>query len=110
MDLFFIAGAIELDNCAKKYIHDLESYITFRRDTSGCKFCFVLIEYAAQIDLPDEVTSHPIMMATEDAANDHISWSNVTPYTIEHCAPADISPDRIFSLTTWSNLAMKHTI
>ncbi|KAG1847856.1 isoprenoid synthase domain-containing protein [Suillus subalutaceus] len=76
MDLFFIAGAKEVDNRAKKHIHDLESYITFRRDTSGCKFCFVLIEYAAQIDLPDEVMSHPIMMAVEDAANDHISWSN----------------------------------
>ncbi|KAG2340424.1 terpenoid synthase [Suillus weaverae] len=84
MDLFFIAGAKEVDNRAKKYIHDLESYIPFRRDTSGCKFCFVLIEYAAQIDLPDEVMSHPIMMATEDAANDHISWSNdVFSYNVE---------------------------
>jgi hypothetical protein len=80
MDLYFIAGAKEVDNRTKKYIHDLESYITFRRDTSGCKICFALIEYAAQIDLPDEVMSHPIMMAAEDAANDHISWSNVIPY------------------------------
>ncbi|KAG1886736.1 isoprenoid synthase domain-containing protein [Suillus subluteus] len=84
MDLFFIAGAKEVDNRAKKHIHDLESYITFRRDTSGCKFCFVLIEYAAQIDLPDEVMSHPIMMAVEDAANDHISWSNdIFSYNVE---------------------------
>ncbi|KAG2753035.1 terpenoid synthase [Suillus brevipes Sb2] len=82
MDLYFIAGAKEVDNRTKKYIHDLESYVTFRRDTSGCKICFALIEYAAQIDLPDE--THPIMMAAEDAANDHISWSNdIFSYNVE---------------------------
>ncbi|KAG2120310.1 isoprenoid synthase domain-containing protein [Suillus cothurnatus] len=84
MDLFLIAATKEVDNRDKKHIHDLESYITLRRDTSGCKFCFVLVEYAAGIDLPDEVKSHPIMMATEDAANDHISWSNdICSYNVE---------------------------
>ncbi|KAG2128275.1 isoprenoid synthase domain-containing protein [Suillus clintonianus] len=84
MDLYFIAGAKEVDNRAKGHIHDLESYVTFRRDASGCKFCFVLIEYAAQIYLPDEVVSRPVMMATEDAANDHVSWVNdIFSYNVE---------------------------
>ncbi|KAG2128257.1 isoprenoid synthase domain-containing protein [Suillus clintonianus] len=83
-DLYFIAAAKEVDHPAKGHIHDLESYITFRRDTSGCKCCFALIEYAAQIDLPDEVVSHPVMMATEGAANDHVSWVNdICSYNVE---------------------------
>ncbi|KAJ8594981.1 terpenoid synthase, partial [Rhizopogon salebrosus TDB-379] len=61
MDLFFIAVALQSDDRAKGWIPDLESYITIRRDTSGCKPCFALIEYAARIDLPDEVMSHPVI-------------------------------------------------
>jgi hypothetical protein len=77
MDLFFIAVAKQADDRAKGYIPDLESYIAVRRDTSGCKPCFALIEYAAQIDLPDEVMSHPVIMAMEEATNDLVTWSNV---------------------------------
>jgi hypothetical protein len=77
MDLFFIAVAKQADDRAKGYIPDLESYIAVRRDTSGCKPCFALIEYVAQIDLPDEVMSHPVIMAMEEATNDLVTWSNV---------------------------------
>jgi len=77
MDLFFIAVAKEVDDRAKGHISDFESYITVRRDTSGCKPCFVLIEYAARIDLPDEVMWHPVIMAMEEATNDFVTWSNV---------------------------------
>lgn len=77
MDLFFIAVAKQADDRANGRIPDLESYITVRRDTSGCKPCFALIEYAARIDLPDEVMSHPVIMAMEEATNDLVTWSNV---------------------------------
>jgi hypothetical protein len=77
MDLFFIAVAKEVDDRAKGHISDFESYIAVRRDTSGCKPCFALIEYAARIDLPDEVLSHPVIMAMEEATNDLVTWSNV---------------------------------
>lgn len=55
---------------------NLTSYAAPRRDLTGSKYCFVLVEYAARIDLPDEVVSHPVIMAMEDAANDYIAWSN----------------------------------
>ncbi|OJA10867.1 hypothetical protein AZE42_12242 [Rhizopogon vesiculosus] len=83
-DSFFIAAAKEADDRAKGHIPDLESYIAMRRDTSGCKSCFALIEYAAQIDLPDEVMSHPVIMAMENATNDVVTWSNdIFSYNVE---------------------------
>jgi hypothetical protein len=56
---------------------DLESYILLRRDTSGCKPCFVLIEYANNLDIPDDVLEDPILNDIIGAANDFISWANV---------------------------------
>ncbi|KAG1869199.1 isoprenoid synthase domain-containing protein [Suillus tomentosus] len=35
-----------------------------------------LTQPRARIDLPDEVVSHPVIMAMEDAANDHVAFSN----------------------------------
>lgn len=65
-----------MDNRAKGHIHDLESYTALKRDLTGCKSCFALMEYAARIDLPDEIVSHPVIMAMEDAASDYVAWSN----------------------------------
>lgn len=76
LDLFFIAATKEVDNRAKGHIHDLESYTALKRDLTGCKSCFALMEYAARIDLPDEIVSHPVIMAMEDAASDYVAWSN----------------------------------
>jgi len=81
MNLFFDAVAKQADDRKNGHIPDLESYIVTRRDTSGCKPCFVLAEYAAQIDLPDVVVSHPVIMAMEEATNDFVTWSNVI-YTL----------------------------
>ena len=41
-------------------VPDLESYIEFRRDESGVKPCFDLLEYALDIDLPNFVFEHPV--------------------------------------------------
>ncbi|KAG2369007.1 isoprenoid synthase domain-containing protein [Suillus spraguei] len=84
MDLYFIAVAKQADDRAKGRVPDLESYITMRRDTSGCKPCFVFIEYTAQIDLPDKVVSHPVIMAMEDASNDLVSlYNDIFSYNVE---------------------------
>ncbi|KAF8840213.1 terpene synthase [Paxillus ammoniavirescens] len=84
MDLFFTAVAKQAEDRANGHIPDLDSYITVRRDTSGCKPCFALIEYAAGIDLPDEVMSHPVIMAMEEATNDLVTWSNdIFSYNVE---------------------------
>ncbi|KAH7928123.1 terpenoid synthase [Leucogyrophana mollusca] len=84
MDLFFIAVVQQADDRANGVVPDLESYITVRRDTSGCKPCFALIEYAAKIDLPDEVMSHPCIQAMEEATNDLVTWSNdIFSYNVE---------------------------
>jgi hypothetical protein len=107
MDLFFIAATKEADDRATGRAIDLESYIAIRRDTSGCKPCFALIEYAALIDLPDKVMSHPVIMAMEEASNDLVTWSNVMPhYVVECLCNANIIADRISSLTTRNNLVM----
>jgi hypothetical protein len=106
-DLILIAAAKEVDNRAKGLIPDLESYTILRRNVSGCKSCFALFEYAAQINLPDEVASHPVIMAMEDAANDYASWCNVmSHYVVESYGTANIIADRIFAPTTKSNRAM----
>jgi hypothetical protein len=77
MDLFFKAVAQQSADRTSGSIPDLESYVYVRRDTSGCKPCFALIEYAAGIDLPDEVVNHPTVRALEEATNDLVTWSNV---------------------------------
>lgn len=58
-------------------IPDLESYIDVRRDTSGCKPVFDLIEYALDIDLPEFVVTHPVIKALNQGTNDLVTWSNV---------------------------------
>lgn len=84
MELWYTSAAKEMDSRAKGYVYDVESYIELRRDLSGCKPCFAFIEFACQIDLPDEVISHPVVMALEEATNDFVAWSNdIFSYNME---------------------------
>ena len=77
MDLFFKSLTIQARDRAAGTIPDLEDYIAVRRDTSGCKPCWALIEYANGLDLPDEVMEDPIIQSLSEATNDLVSWSNV---------------------------------
>ncbi len=55
---------------------------------SGCKPCWALIEYAYNLDIPDEVMDHPILRNLGEAANDLVTWSNVSvfcPYMRVQC-------------------------
>lgn len=78
MDLFFKAVAQQARDRHNGVIPDFESYIEIRRDTSGCKPCFALMEFCAKIDLPEEVIQHPTIQSLEEATNDLITWSNVS--------------------------------
>ena len=48
-------------------------YVQVRRDTSGCKPVFDLIEYAMDIDLPDFVVGHPVIKALNQGCNDLVT-------------------------------------
>jgi hypothetical protein len=77
-DLFFQAITQQAGDRAEDIIPDLESYIELRRDTSGCKPCWALIEYANGLDIPDEVMAHEVLEVLGEAANDLVTWSNVS--------------------------------
>ncbi|KAG5650494.1 Alpha-muurolene synthase [Sphagnurus paluster] len=84
LGFFFEAVNIQARMRDEDDIPDLESYIAFRRDTSGCKPCWALIEYALGIDLPQSVTEHPIIEALNQATNDLVTWSNdIFSYNVE---------------------------
>ncbi|KAJ7512778.1 isoprenoid synthase domain-containing protein [Mycena galericulata] len=83
-DFFFQSVTQQALDRAAGVIPDLESYIALRRDTSGCKPSFVLIEYANNLDIPDEVMEHPLIASLGEAANDLVTWSNdIFSYNVE---------------------------
>ncbi|KAL4066991.1 isoprenoid synthase domain-containing protein [Scleroderma yunnanense] len=84
LELFFQAINKQAIDRAHNFIPDLESYIALRRDTSGCKPCWALIEYAYNLDLPDEVVNHPLICSLGEATNDLVTWSNdIFSYNVE---------------------------
>ncbi|KAF9469373.1 terpenoid synthase [Collybia nuda] len=84
LELFFEAVNIQARARDDGIIPDLESYIDVRRDTSGCKPCWALIEYALDIDLPDYVVEHPIIESLNQGTNDLVTWSNdIFSYNVE---------------------------
>ncbi len=93
MDLFFGAVAQQAGDRARGDVPSLEEYVALRWDTSGCKPCFALIEYAAGIDLPGDVAYHDRIRDLEHAANAVISWSNVrsTPFVVHQLADKPVS-------------------
>lgn len=77
MNMFFQAVEQQANDRGGEVVPDLESYIDMRRDTSGCKPVFDLIEYALGFELPEEVVDHPVIKALNQGANDLVTWSNV---------------------------------
>ena len=75
--LFFKAVTVQARDRAAGIIPDLEDFIAARRNNSGCRPCWALIEYANGLDLPDEVMEHPIIQSLDEATNDMVAWSNV---------------------------------
>ncbi|KAG2144389.1 isoprenoid synthase domain-containing protein [Suillus bovinus] len=56
-------------------IPDLETYVDLRRNASGLRMVFHLIEYAGGLDLPEQASSHPSLKQLTDQACDLIAWS-----------------------------------
>lgn len=109
-DLFFIAVTQQAQDRAAGIIPDLESYITLRRDTSGCKPCWALIEYANGLDIPDEVMEHEVLETLGEAANDHVTWSNVSvsfprPFLCASFSPLSISSELLFFLLRFATFS-----
>lgn len=78
MQMFFQAVHQQALYRADGTILDLEAYIDIRRDTSGCKPVFDLIEYSLDLELPDAVVEHPVIVALNQGVNDLVTWSNVS--------------------------------
>ncbi|KAJ7058082.1 isoprenoid synthase domain-containing protein [Mycena amicta] len=67
-----------------KTIPTLDEYIRLRRDTSACKLCWVVIEWAHNLDIPDEAIHHPVIYGLGEAVNDLVAWSNdLYSYSVE---------------------------
>ena len=78
MHFFFEAVRQQAECRADGSIPDLDTYIWMRRETSGCKPVFDLIEYSLDLELPDAVVEHPVIVALNNGANDLVTWSNVS--------------------------------
>ncbi|KAJ6522663.1 isoprenoid synthase domain-containing protein [Mycena vulgaris] len=84
LNLFFQSVNDQAQDRLSGAIPTLEQYILLRRDTSGCRPCWALIEYANNLDIPDEVHEHPVIRGLSDAAADLAGWSNdLFSYNVE---------------------------
>ncbi|KAJ7210297.1 isoprenoid synthase domain-containing protein [Mycena rebaudengoi] len=83
LELFF-EGVVQQRAPAVGVVSDLEAYIDSRRERSASKPMFVLIEYAHNLNIPDNAIAHADIKKLEDAANDFITWSNeIFSYNVE---------------------------
>ncbi len=78
MHMFFEAVQQQALYRADEIVPDWDTYIEMRRETSGCKPVFDLIEYSLDLELPDAVVEHPVIVALNNGANDLVTWSNVS--------------------------------
>ncbi|KAG1756953.1 isoprenoid synthase domain-containing protein [Suillus occidentalis] len=62
----------QLHSLGSTRIPDLETYINLRRNASGLRMVFHLIEHTGGLDLP---SSHPVLKQLTDQACDIIAWS-----------------------------------
>lgn len=82
MDLYFQAVATEAANRERKLLPGLEEYIALRRNTSACKPAWALIEFANGLAIPDEVMEHKCLFTLGEAANDLVTWANVSTFAV----------------------------
>jgi hypothetical protein len=78
MQMFFEAVKQQALCRADGTVPEFDAYIEMRRETSGCKPVFDLIEYSLDLELPDAVVEHPVIVALNNGANDLVTWSNVS--------------------------------
>ena len=78
MDHFFKAVKSEAKSREDGSLPRTDDYLVLRRDNSGCRPCFDLMEYALGIDLSSAVLENPIIQTLSDCANDYIALTNVS--------------------------------
>lgn len=76
LDVFFWAIGIQAHARKNHIILSLDTYVTLRRDSSGCRPCWALIEVANHLNIPDYVMEHPAIRKLGDETNDLVAWSN----------------------------------
>ncbi|KAG6902668.1 Alpha-muurolene synthase [Termitomyces sp. Mi166 len=94
--LYFEAVNIQAKAYNAGIILDLESYIDMRRDASGSKVSFVLIEYALDIDLADCVVEHHVIQELNRWATDFVVWPNVSSDCLSIPSLIDLSVGSLF--------------
>ncbi|KAG8751483.1 hypothetical protein FRC11_009335, partial [Ceratobasidium sp. 423] len=58
------------------HVQTLDEYRKYRQDTSGVKLSLATLEYAHEIDIPDEVFNDPVVSELSLAANEILTWAN----------------------------------
>ncbi|KAJ7689290.1 isoprenoid synthase domain-containing protein [Mycena rosella] len=54
----------------------VQEFIRLRRDSSGTKLVFALIEYAMNLDIPDDIYNDASIVSLVEAAGDIVAWNN----------------------------------
>ncbi|CAE6450414.1 unnamed protein product [Rhizoctonia solani] len=75
-DLYTQAILQQTVNRSADTVPAVEEFIQLRRETSGVKMTFVVLEYSLNLDLPDEVHNDPIVAELALAGNDILTWAN----------------------------------
>jgi len=78
MQMFFQAVHQQAFYHADGIVPDLKTYIERRRNTSGCKPMFDLVKYSLDLELPDDIVEHPVIVTLNQGTNDLVMWSNVS--------------------------------
>lgn len=98
VEQYLIAVHLQAQYRASGAIPALEDYIEHRRMSSGCKPLFDIIEYSMNMELPEEVLSHPLMHTMKNCVNDFVAFSNVSESDVLHNEVIILTTDQdIFS-------------
>jgi Delta6-protoilludene synthase len=63
---------------ANSYVCTFEEYMSARRNNIGSDPSFAFLEIALEVDLPDEVMDHPVILALNQDTTDMIIIANVS--------------------------------
>ncbi|KAF9072163.1 terpenoid synthase [Rhodocollybia butyracea] len=55
---------------------DIRGYVSMRRETSGVRACFDLVEYCLNVSLTQDTYNDPVFISGYEAAMDLICWAN----------------------------------
>ncbi|VDB91864.1 unnamed protein product [Peniophora sp. CBMAI 1063] len=78
----------EAEDRHQNVVRPVDEYLVVRRETSGVKVCFAIIEL--DLDLPQEVLDHPVIKEMEVLVADMVLlFNDIASYNIEHVRDDD---------------------